>query len=549
MTTALATAPPAPPGAETSVVTAPITWKPPARSGGAPRIEGHAAVFNRWSDDLGFREQITPGAFAPILRSLARPVPLVLNHDQSLVLASTRNGSLTLSEDSSGLRIKATLSGTTLGRDVAVMLEEGLLDRMSFAFRVKRDRWSSDGEERTILEVSDLIDVSVVTTPAYPDAEVGLRRLAAARAARPRVVREPGPYRPDQPHSFFRDLVIDAEALAREELAIQSPRLQGADPGDPKLWPQSAGDVSPAAARRRLALAEGRDISQTAGAGAFASAGAGVPGHLEAEFAAAVRARAVVASAVRQENLPAGLVLSAPRFTTGASVAVQASQNAAVSETDPATGATVFPIATLAGHVDVSMQLLEQSRPGFDQALAVELGAALGARLEAQVIAGSGASGEMRGLLSVAGASASTYTDATPTPAEAVAAIGQAWSDQAAALGYGVGMMIGHPRRLAWIAAKLGYALPVPFLVDRAVASVGVPTNLGAGTNEDAALFIDAESVALYAKPPRFRVLTDIAESSTLTVRVQVYRLASLVVPQPLVVGKLTGTGLVTPTW
>jgi len=281
------------------------------------------------------------------------------------------------------------------------------------------------------------------------------------------------------------------------------------------------------------------------------STGAGVPGHLESEFATAVRARAQVASAIRQETLPKGMVLSAPRFTTGATVTVQASQNAAVSDTDPASGVTTFPIATLAGQVDLSLQLLEQSPGSFEAAIATELGGALGARREAQVIAGTGTSGEMRGLLNVAGLSASTYTDGTPTPAELVAAIGQAWSDQATALGYGTSMMVGHPRRLAWIAAKLGYALPDPFLAGQAIPSVGIPTNLGAGTNEDAVIFLDPQAAALYSRPPRFRVLTDIgdAEVSKLTVRIQVYQLASLVVSQPLAVGKLTGTGLVTPTW
>ena len=55
-------------------------------------------------------------------------------------MASTRNGSLELAEDSRGLLVRGTITGTSTGDDVLQLVREGLADRMSFAFTVD---WSA----------------------------------------------------------------------------------------------------------------------------------------------------------------------------------------------------------------------------------------------------------------------------------------------------------------------------------------------------------------------------------------------------------------------
>jgi hypothetical protein len=63
-------------------------------------------------------------------------------------------------------------------KDMLTALEDGNVDEMSFAFRVVRQQWSPDYDQRDILEV-DLHrgDVSVVNFGANPATSVALRGL------------------------------------------------------------------------------------------------------------------------------------------------------------------------------------------------------------------------------------------------------------------------------------------------------------------------------------------------------------------------------------
>ncbi len=126
---------------------------------------GYASVFNEPSLPLPFTEIVKPGAFKRSLQSRNR-IMLLWNHDTSNPLASTRNGSLQLVEDSRGLKVTATLPDTTLGRDLATLVKIGTIDAMSFGFSVKKDSWSQDGQTRYLEDVS-LAEVSLVSTPAY----------------------------------------------------------------------------------------------------------------------------------------------------------------------------------------------------------------------------------------------------------------------------------------------------------------------------------------------------------------------------------------------
>ena len=141
---------------------------------GTMRLAGYAAVFNDPSVPLPFSERIAPGAFRKTL-SETPDVRLLINHE-GLPLARTKNGTLTLTEDETGLYIDATLPDTTEARDLWTLVQRGDVDQMSFAFRVIRQAWNSDRTERTLTEVSlSDGDVSVVTYPAYPTTMVEAR--------------------------------------------------------------------------------------------------------------------------------------------------------------------------------------------------------------------------------------------------------------------------------------------------------------------------------------------------------------------------------------
>jgi HK97 family phage prohead protease len=145
-----------------------------AAEDGTLRLSGYAAVFNESSVPLPFKETIAPGAFRKTLTETP-DVRLLVNHE-GLPLARTKNGTLTLSEDSKGLYFTADLANTSDARDIHELVARGDVDQMSFAFRVIRQKWSEDRSRRVLTEVSlSDGDVSVVTYPAYPTTNVEAR--------------------------------------------------------------------------------------------------------------------------------------------------------------------------------------------------------------------------------------------------------------------------------------------------------------------------------------------------------------------------------------
>jgi len=142
----------------------------------SPVIIGHGAVFNSLSENLGgFREKIEPGAFDEVIENDVRAL---INHDSNLILARTKSGTLKLSTDSKGLGFEIDPPDTTYARDLLISLGRGDISQSSFSFSVKKDTWGEDENGdivRTINKVARLFDVSPVTFPAYPDADVAKR--------------------------------------------------------------------------------------------------------------------------------------------------------------------------------------------------------------------------------------------------------------------------------------------------------------------------------------------------------------------------------------
>jgi HK97 family phage prohead protease len=166
------------------------------RDGSPPKLRGIAPPWNSLSVDLGgFREQFSPSAFDRILsrsKNDPRPKPDVVglfNHDDSLLLARTTNGTLRLSKEDRGLGWEMSdLPDTQAARDVLALVRAGLVTGASFAFTVadKGEHWTQDEKGNAVRTITDanLFDVSVVTRPAYPSSSVGLRSLEAWKQAR-----------------------------------------------------------------------------------------------------------------------------------------------------------------------------------------------------------------------------------------------------------------------------------------------------------------------------------------------------------------------------
>lgn len=140
------------------------------------RVEGFAVVFNETADMGWFTEEIDPRAFDEADMS---DVVLNLNHDNSLLLAGTRNGTLSLEVRDGGLFQSSEVIDTTTGKDVMKLVDSGLISKMSFAFTIADggEEWSErDGKEhRIIRRIGKLFDVSLVTFPAYPQTSAWAR--------------------------------------------------------------------------------------------------------------------------------------------------------------------------------------------------------------------------------------------------------------------------------------------------------------------------------------------------------------------------------------
>lgn len=151
-----------------------------ATAGGPTTVEGYASVtespYEMWDWYGTYSEVVRQGAFAKTL-SETPAVQLLLNHG-GLSMAYTKAGSLALSEDSTGLHMRAEVNPTrTDVSDMLAALDDGDVDEMSFAFRVTRQLWSPDYDQRDILEVDiHKGDVSVVNFGANPATTVGVAR-------------------------------------------------------------------------------------------------------------------------------------------------------------------------------------------------------------------------------------------------------------------------------------------------------------------------------------------------------------------------------------
>ena len=133
---------------------------------------------------------------------------------------------------------------------------------------------------------------------------------------------------------------------------------------------------------------------------------------LVSQYIPFVRPGRVFANRVNNQTLPPGIdVINIPKITVGSLVAIQTANAAAVTSQDITTSTVAAAVNTIAGQEDISMQLLEQSPLAMDGVIFDVLSRDYDQRLDLQVVSGTGANGQHRGVLSVVGAT--TNTDIT----------------------------------------------------------------------------------------------------------------------------------------
>jgi HK97 family phage major capsid protein len=317
---------------------------------------------------------------------------------------------------------------------------------------------------------------------------------------------------------------------------------------------------------------ERRDLNRTDGTG-----GVFVPPlWAMSEYIDLARAGRVTANLCASMMLPGGTdSINIPKISTGTTVAIQTADNAAVSETDLADTSVSASVRTLAGQQDISLQALEQSPLSFDQIILADLAGDHAAKLDQQVISGSNTSGQVLGIRSISSVDTTAYTDASPTVAELYPKLADSWNQVNTTRFLPPEVIIMHPRRWAWIMAALDSAgrpfsvfqthgpQNAPYIAgaNNAEGFVGtspfgpiyvdpnIPTNLGAGTNEDVIILGRPSEYYLWEGAVRTRVLTEVL-SGNLTVRIQLYNyVAFMPHRRPESTSLVGGTGLVAPSF
>lgn len=164
--------------------------------GGTLEFSGVASAtetgYEMWDWYGPYTEIVSAGAFTDTLARANLDVPLVLGHDQLRRIARTTTGTLQLAEADAGLTVAAQLDPADA--DVAYIapkLRSGLVDEMSFAFRIEAGQWSPDYEEYRITRVDiHRGDVAIVGYGANPYTGAGLRQPAAPTSSRARALLE-----------------------------------------------------------------------------------------------------------------------------------------------------------------------------------------------------------------------------------------------------------------------------------------------------------------------------------------------------------------------
>ena len=314
----------------------------------------------------------------------------------------------------------------------------------------------------------------------------------------------------------------------------------------------------------------GPQIDRAAGTSAFA--GLVVPQYLVDLYAPQAKAGRPFADICRKHDLPeTGMTASIGRVTTGTSVAVQASEGAAVSETDIDDTLLTVNIQTASGQQTLSRQAVERGI-GVEQTTLEDLFRAYGTSLDNTLL-----NQATNGLTNVATPIA--YTDGTPTAPElypkllaAPAAVEAALLDQAA----NDTVAVMHSRRWYWLQSQLTSTWPMfgqpgvapqlsgvnyaekygsgfrgvlpsgaPVVVDNNIA-----TNLGAGTNEDEIYFASPSECHLWEDPSApMLIRAEQTKAANLQILLVVYGYFAYTHARRPHAQKIAGTGLIAPSF
>jgi len=327
----------------------------------APRtITGIAVPWNVAANASGQKVMFKRGAFD----LNAKPARLLENHDGRPIGMVTE-----LVDLDNGLGFSASFAKSRQADDVVELIQMSAYDSVSVGAVPKKFKYDKDGV--MIVSSADLIELSVVTTPAFSDAKI--EKIAASEDD-PEVEEESTEPQPDtslQEETMSQETPETVEATASVPTALfysapRSPIKTNADylhhSVQAALNPQSESRLWVAAADEAKAkFIQAADDS-------FSTNPAFSPVAYQREVVQVnIGSRPVIDACGGTRAIPAsGMTISIPKITTNGTVATT-SEGGAPSETGIVSSYVNGTVVKLAGLQRWSVELQERSDPSFAQ--------------------------------------------------------------------------------------------------------------------------------------------------------------------------------------
>lgn len=362
------------------------------------------------------------------------------------------------------------------------------------------------------------------------------------------VISEPLTYEREAPRSYFKDLVA---AERSGDIAAQNRLMRHAAELEVELKRREQARRTP----EGVDFERRADPSPTQGQGGYFAP----PLWLIDAFATAPRPGRVLAAKTPTFLLPRGVQsINLPRLTAGTDVEPTPPLSAAGNQdiTDAPAGSQVV---TLAGEGDVALQLLEQSPAGahLDWAIFKDLSESYDAKLETQMIAGTGTS-QILGITQVSSINAITFTSASPAASGMFAPFGQAVAQIGDNRLLPPETWLMRTARWAWLASSpdgAGRPLvlanhdgPLPYVGDLLAFPVNLDDAVPVVTGRDEVIACRPSDLMLFESEPRTAVHLDVL-SGTMQARLQLIGFAAAITGRyPSGISVVSGTGMAVPS-
>lgn len=139
-------------------------------------VQGIAVPYMVWSREMlrggrRIHEIVQRGAFTRSSTLAGRDIPLIVGHDEALVLGSTRAGTLCLRETARGLSCECSVGDGELAKTVTGAIRRRHYTGFSASFKVLDaavyEGAGNDGQDLREIRSAHLMEISVVRLPVY----------------------------------------------------------------------------------------------------------------------------------------------------------------------------------------------------------------------------------------------------------------------------------------------------------------------------------------------------------------------------------------------